>query len=115
MLNKIFSPTKLICERIIKIDDERLEKSICQSTTAGLLTVNRELKFYSQIDNQTFVFNNENLILISLNDFNLLLKQICIDNDENFQDQLIDMMNNQLNDEDLNKILYQNQYSNCER
>jgi len=49
--------------------------------------------------------------------FDLLLKQICINNDWNFQYQLSDIMNNELNDEDLNKILFQNtnQYTTCER
>jgi len=103
------------------MNKEKLENSICQSITADLLTINRQIYFYSEIDNQKFVDKNENLNLIQLknktkNDFDLLVKEICLNNDWNIQYELSDMMNNELNDEDLNQILFQNinQYSDCE-
>ncbi|CAF3840465.1 unnamed protein product, partial [Rotaria sordida] len=121
LFNKLIPPTKTTCETIININERKLEKSICTSTTASLLTINRQISFDSKIDNQTFIFKSKNLTSTQLklktkNDFDLLLKQICIKNELNLQYQLSNMMNNELHDEDLNKILFlsTNQYSNCE-
>ena len=72
--------------------------------------------------NQTVIFEHQNLISTqsqtkTTEEFNALLKQICTNNEMNSQFRLSNMMNNELNDEDLNKILFQNinQYSHCER
>ncbi|CAF3326597.1 unnamed protein product [Rotaria sp. Silwood1] len=121
LVNKLVLPTKTTCETIININEEKLEKSICISITANLLTIHRQLSFDSKIDNQTFIFKSKNLSATQLktktkNDFDHLLKQICTKSEFNSQYQLINMMNNELNNEDLNKILFlnTNQYSNCE-
>jgi hypothetical protein len=87
------------------------------------LTINRQIDFDRQIVNQTWNFSNENFTLIQVkrktkNDFDRLLKQICLhdDNDDYSQYQLNDIMTNELDDQDLNKILSSNmtQYSHCE-
>ncbi len=65
---------------------------------------------------------NENLTSIQLNkktkdDFDRLLKQICSNDDDDYsQYQLNDIMNNELDDHDLNKILSSNitEYSHCQ-
>jgi hypothetical protein len=118
-LNKLFSPTTITCETIININEQRIENSICNSTTAGLLTVNRQINFDSQIENQTFIFKDQNLTSIrskTKDDFDIFLKQICTNNELNSYNHLTNLMNYDLDDEELNKILFQNttQYSNCE-
>lgn len=101
------------------LNEQKLENSICISTTAGLLTVNRQINFDSKIENQTFEDQNSTSIQLKIQtkaDFDKLLKQICTNNELNSPYHLINIMNNDLHDEDLNKILFQNstQYSNCE-
>ncbi|CAF4248306.1 unnamed protein product, partial [Rotaria sp. Silwood2] len=121
VFNKLVPPTKTTCETIININEKKLEKSTCISTTAILLTINRQISFDSKLDNQTFILTSKNLTSTQLKtttktDFDQLLKQICAKYELNLQYQLINMMNNELHDEDLNKILFlnTNQYSNCE-
>ncbi len=82
------------------------------------MTINREIYFNRQILNSF----NENLTSIQLNkktkdDFDRLLKQICSNDDDDYsQYQLNDIMNNELDDHDLNKILSSNitEYSHCQ-
>ncbi|CAF3266519.1 unnamed protein product [Rotaria socialis] len=121
LFNKIVPPTRTSCETIINVHENYLEKSVCSSTTASLLTVHREISFDSRIDNIKFIHNNENSTSVELkiktkHDFDLLLKHICIKHEFNSQYQLSHMMNNVLHDEDLNEILFlnSNQYSHCE-
>ncbi|CAF2481225.1 unnamed protein product [Rotaria sp. Silwood2] len=110
VFNKLVPPTKTTCETIININEKKLEKSTCISTTAILLTINRQISFDSKLDNQTFILTSKNLTSTQLKtttktDFDQLLKQICAKYELNLQYQLINMMNNELHDEDLNKIL----------
>jgi hypothetical protein len=64
---------------------------------------------------------NENFTSIQLNkktkdDFDRLLKQICSNDNDYSQYQLNNIMNNELDDHDLNKILSSDitQYSHCQ-
>jgi hypothetical protein len=88
------------------------------STTAGILTIHRQITFDSDIQNETFISQDRNSASIQLTkaDFDRLLKQICTNNEFNSHHHLTNIMNNDLHDEDLNKILSQNssQYSPCE-
>ncbi|CAF4321982.1 unnamed protein product [Rotaria sp. Silwood2] len=82
VFNKLVPPTKTTCETIININEKKLEKSTCISTTAILLTINRQISFDSKLDNQTFILTSKNLTSTQLKtttktDFDQLLKQIC--------------------------------------
>ncbi len=81
------------------------------------MTINREIYFNRQILNSF----NENFTSIQLNkktkdDFDRLLKQICSNDNDYSQYQLNNIMNNELDDHDLNKILSSDitQYSHCQ-
>lgn len=76
---------------MINLTNHRLESHWCNSTTAGLVTINRQLKFIEQISNtneQQFVYNRKKI------NFENLLKDFCSNSDENLRDQLIDILSN---------------------
>lgn len=105
----------------MRTSEQRLETSTCLSTTAGLLTVSREIHFHSRLHDRVLLAGDRPSSLDavrfkSAEDFRRLLNELCASNTPHSHDRVVRAMSEDLGDADLQRILAANmsQMSACE-